>query len=111
MADHALSTTQREPAAVAATIVALVAAGIAAVVAFGVDLDETQTEAILGLTAVLAPVLAGLLIRPKVTPNAKVVEFVDTDTEPDTVVAGQASALPTGTVLPIRPGSGGTLPR
>lgn len=107
MARHALTTPQREPAAVAGTIVAVVTAGLALVVAFGVDLDETQTEAILGVAAVVAPILAALLIRPRVTPNGKVVEYVNTDTDPDTVVAGEASPLPTGAVLEARPLDGG----
>lgn len=97
-----LSTTQREPAVIAGAVVAVVAAILAAVVAFGVDLDETQTEAILGLATVLAPIVVGLVIRGQVTPNGKVVEYVNTDMDPDRVVAGEASPAPTGTVLSAR---------
>lgn len=96
MARHALSTTQREPAVIAGTIVAVIAAVITLVVAFGVNLTETQTEAILGVATVVAPLLAALLIRPRVTPNGKVVETVQAD---GTHIAGPASPLPTGTVL------------
>lgn len=96
MARHRLSTTEREPAVIAGTIVAIIAAIITLVVAFGVNLTETQTEAILGLAAVLAPILAALLTRPRVTPNGKVAEYV---TPEGARVAGEASPLPTGTVL------------
>lgn len=100
MADHALTTTQREPAVIVGTITALVTAGVACAVAFGMDLTDDQQSAILGVAAVVAPLLAAIITRPKVTPNAKVVEFVNTATDPDRVVAGEASPFPTGTELP-----------
>lgn len=102
MADHALTTTQREPAVIVGTITAVAAAAVTAAVAFGLDLTDEQRTAILGLVAVLAPIVAAIVTRPRVTPNAKVVEYVNTSTQPDTVVAGQASPAPTGTVLSAR---------
>lgn len=62
--------TRREPLITAATITALVTAVIALLVAFGVPMSDDQQAAILGLVAVLAPVVVGLLARAKVTPTA-----------------------------------------
>tara|TARA_R100000655_G_C2995376_1_gene193653 strand:+ start:1624 stop:1827 length:204 start_codon:yes stop_codon:yes gene_type:complete len=56
-----------EPAVVNG-IVAAAAAVIALLVAFGLDLDDTQQAAILGVVAVLAPIVAAIVTRSKVTP-------------------------------------------
>jgi len=95
MARHKLSLPEREPAAVAASIVAGVTAVIALVVAFGVPLTDEQRTAILGVAAVAAPIIAAALTRPKVTPNAK----VDTYVEDGKRVAGEANPVPTGVEL------------
>lgn len=58
----------KEPAAIIGTATAVVSALIALLVAFGVDVSEDQQTAIIGAVVVLAPIVAGLLIRSKVTP-------------------------------------------
>lgn len=60
----------REPLVTVASISATVAAVIALVVAFGVDLTQDQTSAILGVVGVLAPLLVALATHGKVTPVA-----------------------------------------
>lgn len=56
----------QEPAALVGTITGLAAAILTALIAFGVDLDQTQHDALLGLVAVAAPIIAGIVIRGKV---------------------------------------------
>jgi len=60
----------REPLVSVAGITAAVAAVLAVLVAFGLDLSEAQTAAILGAVAVLAPLVVALAVRGKVTPTA-----------------------------------------
>lgn len=62
--------TTREPAAIVGAIVAVVTAVLALLLEFGLDLNAEQQKAILGFTAVVVPLVAALLIRPKVTPLA-----------------------------------------
>lgn len=76
MNTHRATVPAREPLVSTATITAAVSAAIALLVAFGVDLTETQTTAILGVVAVLAPLVV-ILARRWVTPNDKVVELDD----------------------------------
>lgn len=57
-----------EPLITVSTVTALVAAVLGSLVAFGVDLSDDQQKAILGLTAVVAPLVVGLVARSKVTP-------------------------------------------
>lgn len=59
---------KREPAITVGTISAAVAAILALLVAFGLDVTEEQQTAILGVVAAIGPLVAGLLIRHKVTP-------------------------------------------
>lgn len=87
-----------EPVLTAAGISAAVAAVISLLVAFGVDLSEAQTTAILGVVAVLAPAAVALVRRyvspsAGVTPKADVVEWL----QDGHVLAGEASELPTNT--------------
>lgn len=58
----------REPLVTIATITAFVSALLTFLTAFGLDLTEEQTVAIMGIMTVLAPLLVALLVRPKVTP-------------------------------------------
>lgn len=88
----------REPLLTTGTVAALVAAVVTLVVAFGADLTETQTAAILGVAAVLAPMLVGLVARSRVTPNSAVVASRQDGTGP---VAGAASPLPDGTPVEV----------
>ena len=73
MNTHRKSVPTFEPVLTTAGITAAAAAVIALVVAFGVDLSDVQTEAILGVVAVAAPLVV-ILARRYVTPNARVVE-------------------------------------
>lgn len=57
-----------EPAITIASVVALVAAVIGLLVAFGVEVTDAQRDAILTLVGIGGPIVAGLLIRRKVTP-------------------------------------------
>ena len=86
-----------EPLISISSIVAGATAIVALLVAFGVPLTEDQKVAILGLVGVLAPVIVALVTRGKVTPNAAVVEGLNSS---GIVYAGEANELPTGE--PIR---------
>ena len=86
-----------EPLISISSIVAAATAVVALLVAFGVPLTEDQKVAILGLVGVLAPVIVALVTRGKVTPNAAVVEGLNSS---GIVYAGEANELPTGE--PIR---------
>ena len=86
-----------EPLISISSIVAGATAVIALLVAFGVPLTEDQKVAILGLVGVIAPVIVALVTRGKVTPNAAVVEGLNSS---GIVYAGEANELPTGE--PIR---------
>lgn len=57
-----------EPLWTVAGITAAVTALIALLTAFGLDLTEAQSTAILGVVAVLAPTVVALVARSKVTP-------------------------------------------
>ena len=61
------ATTKTEPALVAG-ITAAVAAVLALLVAFGLDMTAEQQTAILGIVAVVAPLVAAIVTRSKVTP-------------------------------------------
>ncbi len=67
---RAVINTKREPLAATAMAVALAGALLTLAVAFGVDLSAEQQSALLGLVAVVAPLLVAALARPKVTPVA-----------------------------------------
>lgn len=60
----------REPLVTAAGITALVTALLGVLVAFGLNLSDTQTASILGVVAVVAPLVVALVVRGKVTPTA-----------------------------------------
>lgn len=64
------NATRNEPALVSG-ITAAAAALVTLVVAFGLPLDDVQQNAILGVVAVAAPVIAALVTRSKVTPVDK----------------------------------------
>lgn len=61
---------KREPLLTIGTITSVLAAVLTLVVAFGVPLTDVQVQALLGLTAALAPVIVALLARSRVTPAA-----------------------------------------
>lgn len=78
---------QTEPSTIIGTITGLAAAVVAALIAFGVDLSQDQQNALLGLVAVVAPIVAGVLIRSKV--------FAPATVEKLTTKAYQAGTPPT----------------
>lgn len=82
-----------EPLVTVASITAGVAAIIALLVSFGIPVTPEQQTAILGVVAVVAPIVVALVSRGSVTPNARVVESV---TPAGVVEAGEANELPTG---------------
>jgi ABC-type Fe3+-siderophore transport system permease subunit len=57
-----------EPAVTIGSIVALVGAVLTLLVVFGVEITDAQQKAIIAVVTVGGPILAGLLIRRKVTP-------------------------------------------
>ena len=59
---------KNEPAVTVATITAVVAALLALLAAFGLSLSQDQTAAIMGVVAVLAPLVSGFITRGKVSP-------------------------------------------
>lgn len=58
----------REPVLSIAGLLAAVSAVITVLVAFGLDLTEAQSTAVLGAVAALAPLVAALVARRRVTP-------------------------------------------
>lgn len=56
----------QEPARIIASITAAVTAVIALLVAYGLDISQEQQAAILGVVAVVAPLIAGIIIRNNV---------------------------------------------
>ena len=65
-----------EPSVIIGGITAFVTAAIGLLVAFGLDITDEQKNAILAMTAVLAPVIASVVIRSKVYAPATVREIV-----------------------------------
>ncbi len=63
--------TETKPVTVGTTVVALITAVLALLVAFGVELTNEQTAAILGVAGVLVPIVAGIWISRKTTPLAE----------------------------------------
>jgi Zn-dependent alcohol dehydrogenase len=89
---------QTEPAQLVAYLTSIVTAGIALAVAFGFELTEDQTAAILGAVAVGAPIVAGLITRSKVYSPATVEGIANqqyragtppTDAQPDIPPPGE----------------------
>jgi hypothetical protein len=60
--------TRPQPILTAAGLQAAVGAVIALLVAFGLKLSGEQTAAVLGVFAVLGPIVTGFVTRAKVTP-------------------------------------------
>jgi hypothetical protein len=58
----------REPVLSSGTVTAIVTAAVALLVSYGFDITNDQQSAILGIVAVLAPLVAAVVARPKVTP-------------------------------------------
>lgn len=58
----------REPVVTVASITAAIAAALTLVVSFGLPLTDEQQNAILGIAAVTAPMVAAYFQRKRVTP-------------------------------------------
>lgn len=68
---------QTEPSVIIGGITAFVTAAIGLLVAFGLDIDQQQQTAILGMTAVLAPAIASIIIRFRVFSPATTERLTD----------------------------------
>lgn len=66
----------KEPALKVGTIVAAVGLVLTLAVSFGLNLTPGQTEAILGLTTIAAPLLSAWFTRSRVFSPAKVAELL-----------------------------------
>ena len=62
---------KNEPAITIGTISAAVAAILALLVAFGLDLTEVQTGAILAVVAAVGPIVGAVITRARVSPAGK----------------------------------------
>lgn len=69
--------TDKEPAIITGTVIAIVAAALTFAQAFGFDLTDGQQDAIKNLVAVLAPLVAALIIRGMVYSKHSVERKVD----------------------------------
>lgn len=87
----------KEPLITLASITAGVTALLALLVAFGIPITQEQQVAILGVVAVVAPMVVAVIGRRFVTANANVVEYREVGT--DAVIAGQANEIATGSVI------------
>lgn len=67
-----MTFSDNEPSITAGAITTLIAAIIGVGVAFGLAITPEQKEAVLALVAVVAPIAVALLVRPHVTPTAKI---------------------------------------
>lgn len=90
---------KNEPAITVASITAGFTALLALLAAFGLPLTDEQTAAILGVVAVLAPLVVGLITRSQVTPTANVAARRLPDT--GATVAGPAAAQSTGSPVTV----------
>lgn len=81
-----------EPSAIIGTITAFVAAAIALVTAYGLDMSDAQRDAVLGMTAVLAPLIAALIIRSKVFAPATVDRLANGRAPDDVDATGRHAA-------------------
>lgn len=59
---------KREPLVTAGTLAGVLSATFVVMIAFGFNIDEDKQAAILGIVAVLFPIVSPLFARSKVTP-------------------------------------------
>lgn len=76
MDTHIPNADSHEPVLSVGSITAGVTALIALLVAFGLDLTEAQTTAILGVVAVAAPIVVGVLARRRAYSPATVARLL-----------------------------------
>lgn len=86
------------PAVIRGVLVAVLA--VVAQVLGHTIVSDGMIDLIINAFTAIAPLLAGILIRPAVTPNAKVETYKpDPVSSPDVVVAGDASSVQTGVIV------------
>jgi FtsH-binding integral membrane protein len=95
------NVSQSEPALTTSTITSVVAAAITLLVAFGLSLSETQTVAITGFVAVVAPLVSGFFTRKQVTPSKEVA--VQATPSGDLVAGDALVTVDNGTVVEVVP--------
>ena len=89
LVDVPKGTMKTEPAGMVATITGAVTAVIALLVAYGFDISNEQQVAILGVVAVIAPVIAGIVTRTKVYSPASAQKAAN-----EAAVTGDATIAP-----------------
>lgn len=77
MNTHRADIPAREPAVSIGSITALVSAVLALIVVLGVTLPEGFEAALIGVITAAGPIIAGIVIRSRVTPVQDVVERRD----------------------------------
>lgn len=93
-----MSLIEREPLAVLGAVGVVVTALIHLLVVFGFDVNPEREKAITGLVDAVGLLVILFIGRRSVTANRKVVSRTTTTGE---VVAGDAAAAPTGSLVPI----------
>ncbi len=90
---------KNEPAITVASITAAVTAFLGLLTAFGLPLTDEQTTAILGVVAVIGPLVVGFIARRYVVPTNHVAAREDTDT--GRIIAGPAAEQTDGTAVVV----------
>lgn len=90
---------KNEPAVTVASITAGVTAILGLLTAFGLPLTDEQTTAILGVVAVIGPLVVGFIARRYVVPTNHVAAREDTGT--GRIVAGPAAQQADGTRVAV----------
>lgn len=96
-----MPTIKTEPAIVSGAIVTAAGTAIAVAVSFGAPITDQQSDTILAAIPAWVVLVTMLVvwIRSQVTPNASVVERTEDRNGEQTVVAGEANAIPTGAAI------------
>jgi len=68
---------EREPAQIIGYVTAAVAAVISLLIAYGIDISDDQRQAWMAVTSILAPAIAGVIIRFNVWSPAHTQEVAD----------------------------------
>jgi hypothetical protein len=96
-----------EPIITVATVTGAVTALLGLFVAFGLDISPDQQTAILGVVAVVAPIVVALIARNFTVAFKRTLAY---QTKTGSVVAGEGSELPTGSPVDVSPASDVPLP-
>lgn len=90
---------KNEPAITVASITAGVTAFLGLLAAFGLPLTDEQTSAILGVVAVVGPLVVGFIARRYVVPSNHVAAREEADS--GRIVAGPAASQTVGTAVVV----------